>query len=164
MTRAARHTARALLFAIALAAPRVATAQAARVDTAAVIASGRPEIEEAHAAWLPGLRSRDADAIVAAYADSGIFVTADGHTIRGRAAIAEMYRARFPKLPTIRDGAVVQGGIALLRPDVLVEWGGAWLELAPSTAGAPTRSGGNYVTLWQRQSDGRWRIVRNVAM
>jgi hypothetical protein len=34
----------------------------------------------------------------------------------------------------------------------------------PEGAGAPpVRSGGSYVTIWERQADGHWRIVRNMA-
>jgi ketosteroid isomerase-like protein len=30
--------------------------------------------------------------------------------------------------------------------------------------GAPARSGGAYLTVWQREPDGHWRIVRNLAL
>jgi hypothetical protein len=36
-----------------------------RLDTAAVLASARPEIEAANAAWFPGLQRRDAASIAA---------------------------------------------------------------------------------------------------
>ena len=75
-----------------------------------------------------------------------------------------MYAARFPKLHDIRAGAVVQGGLTVLGPMRIAEWGNAWLEVAPETNGAmPVRSGGTYLTVWQRESDGHWRIVRNLA-
>ena len=135
-----------------------------RLDTAAILASARPEIDAATAAWLPGLRRRDADAIAAAYADSGLFVAGDGTVTRGRAAVARMYAARFPRLRTIRAGAVVQDGLTVLGPARIAEWGHAWLELAPERAGEPpTRSGGTYLTVWEREADGHWRIARNLA-
>src|SRR6185503_11160115 len=94
-----------------------------RLDTAAILASARPEIEAANAAWLPGLKRRDAESIAAAYADSGLFVSADGTTIRGRAAVARMYTARFPRLGEIRGGAVVQDGLVVAGPALVYEWG-----------------------------------------
>jgi uncharacterized protein (TIGR02246 family) len=134
------------------------------LDTAAILASARPEIDAANAAWLPGLQRRDADAIAAAYADSGLFVAGDGTVTRGRAAVARMYAARFPRLRPIRTGAVVQDGLAVLGPTRIAEWGHGWLELAPERDGeAPERSGGTYLTVWQREADGHWRIVRNLA-
>ena len=145
-------------------APPGEGAAPSRLDTAAVLASARPEIEAANAAWLPGLQQRDAQSIAAAYADSGVFISPDGTVTRGRAAVARMYTARFPRLPEIRSGAVVQDGVAVAGPTLVYEWGHAWLELAPGAAGQPPgRSGGSYLTVWRRESDGHWRITRNLA-
>lgn len=156
------HALAYVLVPIALALPRALAAQG--LDTAAVLASARPEIEAANAAWLPGLRQRDARAIAAAYADSGLFVGADGVVTRGRAAVVDMYAARVPRLGEIRDGGVVQDGLAVAGQGLVYEWGHAWLELAPRAAGgAPVRSGGSYLTVWRHESDGHWRIVRNLA-
>jgi len=55
-------------------------------------------------------------------------------------------------------------GLTVLAPTRLVEWGRGWLDLEPEREGAPpVRSGGSYVTIWERQTDGHWRIVRNMA-
>jgi uncharacterized protein (TIGR02246 family) len=141
-----------------------AGAAATKLDTAAILRSARPEIEAANAAWLPGLKQHNANAIVAPYADSGLFIQPDGSVIRGRAAIAKMYVDRFPRLAGIRDGAIVQGGLAVVGPGLIYEWGNGWLELAPRTPGGqPVRSGGTYLTVWQRSTDGHWRIVRNLT-
>ena len=135
-----------------------------RIDTAAILASARPEIDAANAAWLPGLQRRDAGALAAAYADSGLFVAGDGAVTQGRAAVARMYAARFPRLRPIRTGAVVQDGLTVLGPTRIAEWGHGWLELAPERDGEPPeRTGGTYLTVWQREADGHWRIVRNLA-
>jgi len=136
----------------------------ARLDTAAILASARPEIEAANAAWLPGLKQHDAKSIAAPYADSGLFIAGNGTVTRGRDAVARMYEARFPKLRPIRAGGIAQDGLAVIGPTRIVEWGRGWLEMEPASAGAPpTRSGGGYVTIWERQADGHWRIVRNMA-
>jgi uncharacterized protein (TIGR02246 family) len=135
-----------------------------RLDTAAILASARPEIEAANAAWFPGMQQHNAASIAAAYADSGLFVAADGTVIRGRTAVASMYTARFARLPEIRAGAVVQEGMTVAGPALIYEWGHGWLELAPGLAGGPSvRSGGVYLTVWQRASDGHWRIARNLT-
>jgi len=135
-----------------------------RLDTAAILASARPEIEAANAAWLPGLRQHDAKSIAAPYADSGLFIAGNGTVTRGRDAVARMYEARFPKLRPIRAGDIEQDGLTVLAPTRMIEWGRGWLEMEPERGGAPpVRSGGSYVTIWERQADGHWRIVRNMA-
>lgn len=154
----------ALLAQPAAGTPAVRDTGRAHLDTAAILASARPEIDAANAAWLPGLRQRDAGAITAAYADSGLFIARDGTVTRGREAITRMYAASFPRLRPIRDGGVAQEGLTVLGPTRIAEWGRAWLDLAPERgAGPPVRSGGTYLTVWDREPDGHWRIVRNLA-
>ena len=136
----------------------------AHLDTAAILASARPDIEAANAAWLPGLRTRNAALIAAAYADSGLFIAADGAVTRGQAAVAKLYTARFPRLRAIRAGGVVEDGLTVISASCVVEWGHAWLEQDPATGtGPPVRSGGAYLTVWNRGPDGHWRITRNLT-
>ena len=135
------------------------------MNAASILASARADIDAANAAWLPGLRNRDAQSIAAAYADDGLFIAPDGTVTRGRAAIIEMYNSRFPHLREILSGDVVQDGVVAAAPDVIYEWGHAWLEMAPAESGQrPVRTGGAYLTIWQRSSDGHWRITRSVAL
>ncbi len=145
-------------------APAGADSSRVRLDTAAILARARPEIDAENAAWLPGLRRHDARAIAAAYADSGLFIAGDGTVIRGRDAVMRMYEARFTRLKPIRAGGVVQEGLTVLGPTRIAEWGRGWLDFEPEREGAPAvRSGGTYLTVWDREADGHWRIVRNLA-
>lgn len=135
-----------------------------QLDTAAILASARPDIDAANAAWLPGLQHHDAAAIAGPYADSGLFIAGDGTVTRGRDAVARMYAARFPRLRPIRAGGIVQDGLTVLGPTRIAEWGHGWLEMEPERQGGPpARSGGSYLTVWSREADGHWRIVRNLA-
>ncbi|HEV8435450.1 MAG TPA: SgcJ/EcaC family oxidoreductase [Thermoanaerobaculia bacterium] len=125
----------------------------------AILAGARADIEHANDDWVPALRRRDAETIAAAYVDDGIFIAPDGTVTRGRAAIVAMYAARFPKMKEIHDGGIVQDGTAVIDDSTIYEWGHAWLE----TGQPPVRSGGRYLTVWKRQTDGHWRITRNMA-
>lgn len=149
----------------AAAEPAIAGRKRVPLDTAAILASARPDIEAANAAWLPGLRKRDAAMIAAPYVDSALFIAADGTVTRGRAAVARLYAARFPHLGTIRDGGVVQDGLTVISPTRIVEWGHAWIDQDPAHGtGPPVRGGGAYLTVWNREADGHWRITRNLTL
>jgi len=144
--------------------PRLqAQTSAERLDTAAILASARPDIDAANAAWVPGLQHRDAQAIVAAYADSGLFINADGSVTRGRAAIAVLYAARFPRIREVRSGGVIQEGLTAVSPTLVYEWGHAWLDLVGVASDKLVHSDGKYLTVWQRGADHRWHITRNIA-
>ncbi len=135
------------------------------LDTAAVLASARPEIDRANQEWVSGFVHRDAEQIAGAYADSGLFVAPDGKVTRGKGAIQQLYVSRLLDLKPVRNGGVVHDGMAVVSADRVYEWGHAWLEIESGGAGgAPTRIGGGYLTVWQRQPDGHWRIVRNLAL
>lgn len=141
------------------------TRSQAPLDTAGILSSARHDIDEANAAWFPALQRRDAAAIAAAYADSGLFIGPDGSVVRGREAVARMYVARLARMPRALAGGIVQGGMAAAGADTIYEWGSGWLDLAPSTPGGqPIRSGGRYLTVWKRGADGHWRIIRNVSL
>ena len=46
----------------------------------------------------------------------------------------------------------------------IAEWGHAWIDMEPERPGASlVRSGGTYLTVWERGTDGHWRITRNIA-
>ena len=125
----------------------------------AILAGARADIEHANNDWVPALRRRDADGIASAYVNDGIFIAPDGTVTRGRTAIAAMYAARLSKMKEIHDGGIVQDGTAVIDDNTIYEWGHAWLE----TGEPPVRTDGRYLTVWQRQSDGHWRITRNIA-
>jgi uncharacterized protein (TIGR02246 family) len=165
-----RRTFAALAIAICAAFPRTAFAQSAArrtpaFDTTAVLNGARQEIAAANQAWIAGFERRDVDAITAAYSDSAVFIAADGSALRGRAAILARYAGVLRTLPRVLAAAVQQSGITAVQPDRIYEWGRASLTLAPTTPHGPaSSSGGAYLTVWQRERDGHWRITRNISL
>lgn len=151
-----------LLGAAALALAALSAAAAPNDLSAKALAQAKPVIDKANADWLPAMKARDPDALAAAYADDGVFVLPDGREIVGRKAIADFYRQRVASLGRVLDGGIHQDGMTLARDGLIYEWGhgGATTE---DKGGKRSTSGGPYLTVWTRQSDGRWTIIRNLV-
>ena len=131
-----------------------------------LVASARPTIARADADWIGAMQAGDAERLAAPYAEDGVFVTPDGTAISGRAAIADFYRRRLAASKAkivgggVRYDRIVVGGTA--SAPLVYEWGrGGATVLGPD--GKPAPREGAYLTVWKRQADGAWRIVRNMA-
>jgi uncharacterized protein (TIGR02246 family) len=124
--------------------------------------SALPTIARADSEWLGAMRARDAARIVAPYDSSGLFITATGTTVRGRDSIAALYRRRFTAIARIVDGGIVRDRVEWVNDSLCYEWGHGNLTFV-DTAGATHASRTPYLTVWRRESDGAWRIIRNLT-
>lgn len=120
----------------------------------------REAVERANAEWVSAMKTGDAAVIAAPYAERGVFVFQDGSTVVGRDAIEKLYRSSFEKKGlasalTIRSEKLEADG------DLAYEWGRATIEMRKD--GKTASSGGPYLTVWQRQADGSWKIIRNLV-
>lgn len=118
-------------------------------------------ITAANAEWGPAMQAGEVDPIVRPYLDDGVFVAADGSSIRGKPAIADFYRLRFKKNGLALGTKIAPRRVAL-DGDLAYEWG--YGEVTVSKGGKPVTNGGPYLTVWQKQSDGEWKILRNVIL
>ncbi len=134
----------------------------AAADPPALSAAAAAAIGEANAQWLPAMKRGDVAAIVVPYAEDALFVTAQGDSIRGRAAIAELYRQRLAAIAGVVAGELVSDGRVAATPELVYEWGHASLLVAHKD-GSHSRGGGPYLTVWQRDGAAHWHIIRNVV-
>ncbi|HEV2442591.1 MAG TPA: SgcJ/EcaC family oxidoreductase [Steroidobacteraceae bacterium] len=155
----------AILLPVCLLALRgsAATLPAAGPDPVTLIASARQAIESANAGWLPAMERGDAAAVAAAYAEDGVLITGKGAAIRGRAAIAARYRAELASIGQITGGGLVQEGVTV-SGRLIYEWGHGWLTTRQKDGKLRTGSGHSYLTVWRREPDGTWAIIRNLAL
>jgi uncharacterized protein (TIGR02246 family) len=140
-----------------------ATLPAAAPDPVTLIGSARPAIESANSGWLPAMERGDAATVAAAYAEDGVLIAANGTAIRGRAAIAARYRAELASIGQITGGGLVQEGVTV-SGGLIYEWGHGWLTTRQKDGKLRTSSGHSYLTVWRRQADGTWAIIRNLAL
>src|SRR5579884_2579567 len=124
-----------------------------RIDAAA-----RKAIDAGNQAWVEGMKSGDAAAIAGAYADDAVDCSVKGDCIRGRAAIENYFRQRLASAGRARSANVASAG-AVQQGDFVYEWGRSEAVLANGT-----KTGGRYLTAWQKLADGSWKIFRNMPI
>jgi uncharacterized protein (TIGR02246 family) len=155
----AGHRTRALLLVMFLIAFKSAFSQEQRGD---IPADARRTIADANSGWLRAMKSGDAAATAAPYADDAVFVTALGESVRGRSAIERLMQDRFAASGRAVDGAIQQDGLTKVG-DRIYEWGHATLMLARDGA-KPSEFKGRYLTVWAADAAGHWRIIRNLSL
>ena len=117
-------------------------------------------VADANSEWAEAMKTGDARVIAAPYAEHGIFVFPDGSTIVGRAAVEQMYRSRFDKRGLAVSTNIDSKGLQR-DGDLAYEWGSAGMAMREGDK--VVSAGGRYLTVWQRQPDASWLIVRNLV-
>jgi uncharacterized protein (TIGR02246 family) len=118
-------------------------------------------VRKANAEWAAAMKTGDAAVIAAPYADHAVFVGIDGSCIQGRDAIEKMYRERFAQAG-VASSTRIDSKHLIVDGDLAYESG--YGEMGVTKAGKLTVKGGRYLTIWQRQADGKWKIIRNVVL
>src|ERR1044072_2542023 len=127
--------------------------------------SGDPKldraIEKANSEFIVAMKTGDAATIAAPYTDNASFITIDGACIQGRAEIEKMYRDRFARSGTARS-TTINSKKLVVDGDLAYESG--YGEIGLLKDGKVSINGGRVLTVWQRQADGDWKILRNVVL
>ena len=127
--------------------------------------SGDPKldraIERANSDFVEAMKTGDAAAIAAPYADDAVFVGIDGACTRGRAEIEKMYRARFERSGLAKSTRIDSRNLVV---DGNLAYESGYGEIGRIREGKLVVDGGRFLTVWQRQPDGEWKILRNIVL
>ncbi len=119
--------------------------------------TARAGIDAGNQAWIEGMKTGNVGLITATYAEGGIDCGPTGECFRGRAEIAAHIQALIARRGRAREASVKTWGSSE-HGNFVYEWGQA----------EATFDGGKlvdkYLTVWQRQADGRWKIFRNMVI
>ena len=137
-------------------------AQVSGGSCSALKAAAKPAIERANSQFIKQLQAGDAAAIAEAYADDGLFIGPDGATLKGKAAVRELYAASAPRRASIVGGGIKTEGVACSDDGMVYEWGQGTIE-ARGVDGKVVSRAGPYLTVWKAGPDGVWKIVRNLS-
>jgi uncharacterized protein (TIGR02246 family) len=118
-------------------------------------------ITKAGADFDVAMTKGDIAPIVAPYTQDAVFVSIDGTAFQGRAQIEQLYRDRFAKSGPVLESKI-QSEEVMLDGDLAYERGrGAFTRVID---GKKTTDWARFLTIWQRQASGDWKILRNIVL
>lgn len=121
-------------------------------------ASARNAIDAGNQAWIDGVKAGDVKRIAATYTDEAVNCGPTGECIRGRLQIEREMTSQLASLGRARSAAVETWGLS--EHGIFVyEWG-----QAEATFDGGKKLVERYLTAWQRQPDGTWKIFRNMVI
>ena len=127
-------------------------------QTGAIDPAARKDIDAGNQAWVMGMKDGRASVIAATYAENALDCAATGECVKGRVAIEDYVRARIAKLGRATFAAATSLG-SVQQGDFVYEWGRAEVSF-----GDGQKVAHRYLTVWQRQPGGVWRIFRNMPI
>jgi ketosteroid isomerase-like protein len=121
-------------------------------------ASARIAIDAGNQAWIDGIKAGDMKRIAATYTEDAVDCGRTGECIRGRSQIERHMTTQLESLGRAQSAAVKSQG-SIEQGSFIYEWG----EAEAADRGGK-RLVERYLTAWQKQPDGTWKIFRNMVI
>jgi ketosteroid isomerase-like protein len=115
-------------------------------------------IDAGNQAWIDGMKAGDVARIIATYAEGAVDCGLSGDCFRGRNQIEQHMKAQFASLGRAHSASVESWGSSQ-HGDFVYEWG-----QAQAAFDGGKKVVDKYLTVWQRQADGSWKILRNLVI
>jgi ketosteroid isomerase-like protein len=120
--------------------------------------SARTGVDAGNQAWIDGMKAGDTARIIATYAEDAVDCGPEGECFSGREEIEQHMTAQLSKLGRARSASVESWG-STEQGNFTYEWG-----QAEATFDSAKKLVEKYLTVWQRQPDGSWKIFRNLVI
>jgi uncharacterized protein (TIGR02246 family) len=118
-------------------------------------------IKKANTDFEVAMTKADTATIAEPYTPDAVFVSPDGTATKGRVRIEQLYRDRFAKSGPALE-ARVESEELMLGGNLAYERGRGALTRFEN--GKRVSDWARFLTIWQRQADGDWKIFRNVVL
>lgn len=150
------------LFAVALVAVTLGACTASPPASVAGIVgvSGRAAVEGATAAFHQALRTNDLETFMSYVAEDVSFMPPGEPPVRGRDAVRQWLTGFLAQYHT--SSLTLADREVLVGSGWAVELGTFEWALQPAAGGSAIVDRGNYMQVWQEQSDKTWRFAREV--
>jgi ketosteroid isomerase-like protein len=120
--------------------------------------SARAGIDAGNKAWIDGVKNGDVALIISTYAKNAVDCGPEGECIRGRSEIEQHMKTQLASLGRARSAIVKTWG-STQHENFAYEWG-----QAEATFDGGKRLVEKYLTVWRKQTDGSWKIFRNLVI
>jgi ketosteroid isomerase-like protein len=120
--------------------------------------SARAGVDAGNRAWIDGVKTGDVKRIIATYTEDAVDCGPTGECLRGRVQIERQMTTQLASLGRARSAAVKTWG-STEQGSFVYEWG-----QAEATFGSGKKLVEKYLTAWQKQPDGTWKIFRNMVI
>jgi ketosteroid isomerase-like protein len=118
----------------------------------------RRQIDAGNKQWVDAMKQGNVALLVPGNTVDAVDCSPEGNCIRGRSALAEHMKAEMAKLGKADSASVISVG-SVQRGRYVYEWGEAQAHF-PTGKTIMDR----YLTVWQKQSDGTWKVFRNLVI
>lgn len=123
-----------------------------------IASAARQQIDAGNQAWIDGVKQGNVELISATYTSDAVDCGPAGECIRGRSAIEQHMKQELAQTGKA-DSAHVKSIGSVQQEHFVYEWGQAEAHF-PSGKKIVDR----YLTVWQEQPDGTWKIFRNLVI
>lgn len=120
--------------------------------------AARRQIDAGNQAWIDGMKQGSVGLIAATYTEDAVDCSPAGDCLRGRSAIEKHMKEEMRKLGKANSAYVTSIG-SVQQGRFVYEWG-----LAEASFPGGSKITDRYLTAWQEQPDGSWKIFRNLVI
>ena len=118
----------------------------------------RRQIDAGNQIWVDAMKQGKVALLVPGNTEDSVDCGPGGNCIRGRSALEEHMKEEMAKLGKADSASVVSRG-SVQQGRYVYEWGQAQARF-PNGKSIIDR----YLTVWQRQPDGTWKVFRNLVI
>lgn len=117
-------------------------------------------IDRGHHDWLEGMKANDPAVLGHLVTDDVVLMPPHIEPLTGRQAVVDWF-AGVVKQARTTSVAVPQREVMLIG-DLAIERGTFTWKVVPTAGASEIEDRGNFVAIWHRESDGSWKVARNI--
>ena len=120
----------------------------------------REAVDKGHEAWLGAMTANDAAALGQLVTSDVVLMPPHQPPVAGRQGVVDWFADVVKQARTV--AVTVPQREVIVAGDVAIERGSFTWKVAPMGAASHVEDRGNFLAIWRQQSDGSWKLTRNI--